>query len=135
MATEGDYTSKMLKLLRANFEKGIVLKVSDRFTGGVPDFNTTANKICAWWEVKKGTNGHINSMTELQLETCRDLAREGVCWYIVYEKRRGAFLTHIVHPADMRRDKFFTPAVSVPGISHEMVVNFIKRTHDQAGLF
>jgi hypothetical protein len=74
---ESKFTSRLLTTLRAKIPEAVVLKHSDRFTGGIPDFSITIDGATTWFEVKIAPN----TTTTIQWETLRRLKRAYVVIY------------------------------------------------------
>lgn len=96
MPSESQFTSKLLKALRARMPNAVVLKHSDSFSGGIPDFSITSfdpyisEKRTAWIEVK--LLGPPSVMFKpLQVEMLRRLGGAYIIWDV--SVKRGYFFS------------------------------------------
>lgn len=126
---ENSLIKPLLEQVRQRIEpNGVVLRMSDMVTHGIPDFTTTQSQSTIWWEVKWATP-RIKSPGIQQL-TARRLAKYGRCWFIVYQKIVGVgFFTGIVHPNAIKEDGTFDWYHHVAGIDHGAIVDFIEMSH------
>lgn len=86
--TESQFSSKLLRALRAAMPQAVIFKISDRFTSGIPDFVVIHEGLATWFELKVKNN----KPTLIQWETLRRLRRGYlVKWHAGY----GAYL-HVV---------------------------------------
>lgn len=68
MNPETILTSKIKKYIRENYPDAYILKISDRFTSGIPDLYVAfGNGLSTWLEVKTPT-GKIDPMQEHTIE-------------------------------------------------------------------
>lgn len=74
---ESKFTGELLKALRAMMPDAVVLKHTDLFTGGIPDFSVTIDRKTTWFEVKMNNN----VPTELQEAVLLRLHRAYVITY------------------------------------------------------
>lgn len=88
MPSESQFTSKLLRALRARMPNAVVLKHSDSFSGGIPDFSITnfdsyiAENKTVWIEVKLlGPPSVI--FKPLQVEMLRRLGG----YYLIWDAR------------------------------------------------
>jgi hypothetical protein len=52
MATEADYTRKIVKALKQRLPNAVTFKHADMFTMGVPDYSVTRGGVTTWFEAK-----------------------------------------------------------------------------------
>ncbi len=124
---ENTLIKPLLTQVRAEIEPdGVVLRISDMVTHGIPDFVTVKKTRTVWWEVKFATP-RIKSPGIQQL-TARRLARHGLCWFIVYQVDRNGEnpRTGLVHPANIHEDGTFTWYAVIDGINHQFIIDFIR---------
>ena len=72
--------------LRANFPGAVVLVHADRYTAGIPDMSVTYHGFTLWLEIKHVTPDKLLNTTDIQRQTCIDLAAHGDCLYVIYEE-------------------------------------------------
>lgn len=91
---EGAFTSKLLRDLRRKMPQALVVKLSDRYTSGLPDFFVSLNGHTTFFEVKLASNKRIYE--PLQLAMLKKL--NGV--YVVWDNRMrlGYLLTALCVP-------------------------------------
>lgn len=85
--SESQFTSRLIRALRAALPGAFVRKLSDRYTAGLPDFFVVFDGRTTWFEVKLA-GGRI---APLQRETLRLMRR---AWFVVWDKnaRRGKLM-------------------------------------------
>ena len=127
--TEGELTSECLKLLRAELIGYVILKLSDRFTSGVPDVSIDGCLRHMWLEFKTGDR--VKWENELQRLTCMRLERAGSCWIVMYEEVRMIRRTCIIRPSFVMESGKFTPHAFKVGFDHTFVLDFVKRMPHQ----
>ena len=124
--TESSLTQD-LKLEIAKAMHGVVLiKHADKYQSGVPDFTATWLRITSWWEVKFWNEGDFESPAIQEL-TCKRLARQGLCFYIIYEIRNGDRSIRIVRPELLSQWRSHPPK---QGFNHKWVATQIRRLHE-----
>jgi hypothetical protein len=115
----------LVRTLKKNLV-AVIFRHEDIRTSGIPDISVTANKHTIWLEVKYTKTNSVLS-TGIQDERCRQLAKTGHCWHIVYSEQHGQKKTYIVHPKDIDDPLMKTPAErTFFGFAHESVVMFIR---------
>jgi len=77
--TEAAFQAKLLRALRQRLPQAVIVKIADRFTGGLPDVMVSLNGVVTWFELKVG----YNPVKVIQWETLRRLKRG----YVVRELR------------------------------------------------
>jgi hypothetical protein len=125
--TEKDLKDQLVKHLRLRIPRAVVLRHEDKNTAGIPDITVTYMGHTVWLEVKFA-NPYIVSRG-LQNFTCRRLAAQGVCWYIIYKEHKEYRNTILARPEDVVENSIVkTPDECVAaGFDHEFVVKFIRR--------
>ena len=124
--TEATLTSDLREVLLAGLPGSVFFKHHDGSTSGVPDFTLTWRRITSWGEVKFYDDRDFDC-PELQNITCRKLATAGLCYYLIYERRKGVDRTLIVAPKDMER---WREAKDVTmGFNHHWVMRRIAYLH------
>jgi len=108
----------------------VVLKHADRFNTGYPDMTVTWSHATSWWEVKFYDNEMFDA-PQLQHLTCRRLAAQGTCYYVIYERRHDVRLTRIVAPKDL--DTWAQSKHVAKGFHHHWVAEFISHSHLNVG--
>jgi len=97
---EAELRSRFMKTMRSDWPGAIALRHEDVRTVGIPDLSVTYGGSTSWWEFKHGTPD-FQSM-ELQAHTCRRLAANGFCRYIIFrEDDELEPAIFIVHPRDI----------------------------------
>lgn len=124
---ESDLTQELMSACRVEMRGSVVLKHADRHNSGYPDFTNTWHQVTSWWEVKFWDNGDFES-PEIQHLTCRRLAAQGICNYIIFEQKGPARRIVIVHPELLTswRDS----ADFVSGFNYLWVAQFIRHAHN-----
>jgi hypothetical protein len=132
--TESQFTSKLLRALRAAMPEATIWKHSDRFTGGIPDFSVTRwhpntgmirTNQTSWCEVKLLRNGkHANNhhkaklFVPLQQETLKRIGG----WMLIWsEPQRKGYLFRPDELGD-------TPWYEVEALGFAELVERIRRT-------
>lgn len=83
---ESKFTQRLLKALRTEMPGAIILKHSDRYTGGMPDFSITREGRTTWCEVKvttqpgTGSKENARMFEPLQFETCKRMRAYYLIW-------------------------------------------------------
>ena len=86
--TESQFQAKLRAALQAAMRDSVILKISDRFTAGIPDLMiSTPQPLVTWLELKVGKN----ELTRIQYETLKRLKRG----YVVKPYRGKYFIRHI----------------------------------------
>lgn len=118
---EASLKSSLRDAFKSTIPMAVVLRHEDRFTAGIPDFSVTAAKRTVWLEVKHGTPDFDSpGVQELM---CTRLARNGYCWYVVYEERNLQLKTLIIEP---RKIATREPQEWCEGFDHQFVANFVR---------
>lgn len=126
---ESDLTQELLSACRVEMRGTVAMKISDRFNSGYPDVTNTWQQMTSWWEVKFWDNGEFES-PEIQHLTCRRLAAQGTCNYVVYEQKGPHRRVLIVRP-DMLSHWQDSPDFT-QGFNHLWVAKFIRLIHTVA---
>lgn len=84
-------------------------------------------KTTSWWELKFYDNEPFKSSPTQEI-LCKKLAQQSICYYVIYELRRGVKRTCIVHPDSF--ETWWECKDHVVGFSHNWVAAFIRRTHE-----
>ncbi len=114
--TETQYTGKLLRNIKEVRPGVCILKHSDRFTTGVPDFSITYQGQTLWFEAKLATNW---PPTLLQRNCISALARQGAgAYYLVYYGGN----TYGVQSGEFKCD-----TVPEPLFDFEAIINLIDR--------
>ena len=125
--TEKELKDQVVRYLRATIPMAVVLRLEDKNTAGIPDIIITYHGHTVWVEVKYA-NPYVRGRG-LQKLTCRRLATQGICWYLIYEERNGYRRTMFVEPKHVVEGSVNeAPDECVsPGFNHEFAVKFIRR--------
>jgi hypothetical protein len=115
-----------MKICRRFMPFAEVLKHADRFNKNYPDMTVSWEKFTSWWEIKFYNEEPFKSPEGQEIK-CQRLARQGVCYYIIYEERRAQRRTLIVHPDEI--GAWTTAVNATPGFDHIWVSHFIRQTH------
>lgn len=107
-----------------------VIAHSDGIKSGVPDLSVTWNKFTSWWELKFYDDRPFKS-PGIQRLTCRKLALNGICRYIIYERRGDMERTNFVRPLDL--DLWTTENEWNKGFNHVWVAQKIRAIHLERG--
>ena len=146
---ESTIKSTLIKYLSEHLKRSKVLRHEDRLTAGIPDISITWNMNTSWLEVKLVTvvQRHNMSMYKLKARQQQTLTAVqlavagGRCWHVLYviesDKTKS---TWIVHPQSILNGDHSGGYVyisikvlkgeRVSGFQHDLVVEFIRRTHD-----
>ena len=104
--TESDYTAELVKKLKVQVKRGLVLKHCDRYTKGIPDLTVTWHGLTTWFEAKHLPNTQVGSngdarlcvtirpdpdVPAVQWETLRLLERG----YLIAYTSRGHAVIHV----------------------------------------
>ena len=119
-----------MKVLPRVMRGAKALKHSDRRNRGYPDMSVTWAGVTSWWEDKLFDEGPFKSPPAQRL-LCRQLARQGICYYVIYALRGGIRTTHIVEPDEL--DQWETGVRLAEGFNHEWVARFVRLTHLRKG--
>lgn len=123
--TEAMLKSALMRYLRKKHPSAVILRHEDRITAGIPDVSVTWDGSTSWWEVKYAKSRiRTRGIQEL---TCLRLARQGLCYYLIYEER-DAFhkRTRIVTPVELQQG---LDGELHDGFDHAFVAQFISRLH------
>lgn len=125
--TEKELKDQLVHCLRITIPMAVVLRLEDKNTAGIPDVIVTYYGHTVWVEVKYA-NPYVRGRG-LQKLTCRRLATQGICWYLIYEEIKGYRRTLFVEPKHVVENSVNeTPDECVaPGFDHEFAVRFIRR--------
>jgi hypothetical protein len=77
---ESKFTQRLLRELRLKMPTAFIAKMSDRYTGGLPDFFVALDRSVTFFEVKLSSNKRI--FEPIQLET---LKRLNTGMYIIWD--------------------------------------------------
>lgn len=124
--TEATLTQDMMGMMRAEMRHAVVLKIAEQTRHGIPDVSCTWRDVSSWWEVKFYNEEPFDSPA-LQQVTCRQLRQQGICFYVIYELRKGVKRTYIVNPWQLAT-WFDSPDFS-EGWAHGWVAQFIRHQH------
>lgn len=133
--TEAALKGQLVGALRLHLRGAVVLRHEDKNTAGIPDISVTYRGRTVWLEVKYA-NPRVSGRG-LQKVTCLRLAEQGVCWFLVYEERKGYRRTYFATPKEIVK---FEEVIEIPdertapGFDHEFAVQFIRRLcgdHDE----
>lgn len=131
--TEKDLKDALVGTIRNKIPAAVVLRHEDKNTAGIPDISVTYFGKTVWLEVKYAHPYVIGG--GLQKLTCRRLAVQGICRYVIYEENKLNKRTVILHPQDIVVKLAEVPDECMsPGFNHEFVVQFIRRLcgdHDE----
>lgn len=116
----------LMKVMRTELPRFVVMRHEDRWTSGIPDFSVDGAGRTSWYEVKHADPEFDSE--GIQELTCLRLAVASYCRYVIYyENKDGAEKrTMIVHPKHLHA---LIPEASVPGYSHAFVAAYIRRVH------
>ena len=126
MPTESSLTQDLKRVIEKAMHGAVYLKHADKFRHGVPDDSVTWNRVTSWWEVKFWNEKAFKSRPVQEI-TCRRLASQGLCFYIIYERRKGVDSVRIVHPRLLSQ---WRSHISRPGFDHAWVASKIKQLHE-----
>ncbi len=104
-----------------------MLKHSDRSNSGYPDFSCTWHGPTTWWEVKFYNNHKFKSPVQQEI-TCRQLAEQGECHYIIYQLHGTEKSVSTVHPKNLKR---WRNSIRIPGWDHHTIAWFIRNLHGE----
>lgn len=119
---EATLKSALMKLLRATEPSWVAQRHEDTLTAGIPDLSITGNHWTTWWEIKYA-NPKFKSLGIQEL-TCKRLARQSHCEYIVYDECDGDRCVRIFHP-DLLKNWETAPLTTI-GFNHQNVVEYIR---------
>jgi hypothetical protein len=125
MMNESMLTNQLLELARRDLRGLVVFKHPADFIAGIPDTSWSLNRITTWLEIK-WANPEVKDRG-IQRITMRELSRVAPAYYVIY--RANPLTTLIVHPDDRTQWKTCKPVRVADGISHRLVVDFIRETH------
>lgn len=129
--SESTISGKLRKHLETALPGVVVIKHSDGFTAGIPDFSVTWKRHTTWLEVKLDKGRGIRDK-EIQHLTMMRLGRHGRAFYVVYVLEDDETL--IVDPMDMNKSgKMVMTALKVSrgsgGFDPDLVAQFIREIH------
>lgn len=128
---EGDLTQDLILTMDKLLVGAVTLKHSDRFNKAILDLSVTWKHLTTWIEVKFYNEEPFKS-PPLQVIRAQQLALQGVCFYVIYELRRGERSTYIANPIDIKKwPKLYI--MKADGFNHGMVAQYIKQTHIKEG--
>ena len=125
--TEKELKDGFVRVFRTLVPAAVVLRHEDKNTAGIPDISITYRGRTVWIEVKYADP--FFDGRGLQKLTCLRLAVQGICWYLVYENRKGYRRTFFLQPKDVVEDTIteIPDECMAPGFDHEFAVNFVRR--------
>jgi hypothetical protein len=86
---EADFTYRLTRELRQRLPDAVIIKLSDKFTAGLPDFFISLHKSVTFFEVKLTSNREI--FRPIQLETLLRLERGAYILWDSYHHLGWAF--------------------------------------------
>jgi hypothetical protein len=101
-------------------------KHADRFNRGYPDVTNAWKGITSWWEIKHYDNEPFKSPPQQEI-TCQRLSQQALCYYVIYEERKGFRNTRIVAPEEI--GNWTETLIRTTGFDHAWVADFIRKTH------
>lgn len=128
MTTEANVKSTLVRAMRDVMQGAVIFRHEDRHLFGVPDISCTWAGRTTWWEVKFGApRFHI---TEVQLLTCRKLARRGHCAFIIFHGVEP-LTTFIIHPEKMAEWTIATSdhLYQCTGFDYRALATYMKGVH------
>jgi hypothetical protein len=125
LPSEATLKSALMKEMRKQLHGAVLFRHEDQYTSGIPDISTTFNGRTVWWEVKYAKPSIRGRC--IQHFTCNELARNGMCFYIVYREKKNERQTLIVHPRFI--DSLQSNTIC-KGFNHSWVITHIKAAHD-----
>ena len=154
MATESTVTRSLLTYIRKNLPQAVVIKHSDQFTAGIPDFSISLNGITSWYEIKivRRAVKRIEKISDLrkrcisgpQAITMSRLSYEATAFFIIFFNKQMT----IWHPNTIGSNQHSELEVRVPfntefipysdvmqhGVGRfdrPQIIEFIKKIHKQ----
>jgi hypothetical protein len=124
MSDESPYKSKLLLEIKRHLPGFVALRHEDVRSAGIPDLSLTGYGKTTWWEAK-----HLAPRLKskgIQELTMRRLAASGFARYIIWDERRSAVRTLIVHPKHFHE---LMPEAWCEGIDHHFIVSYMKKVH------
>lgn len=127
---EGSFTGKLLAQYRAQNPRAIVYKVADRMTLGIPDTVITLDGYTSWWEMKvvrTEKDWNLKGLGKgIQHNACMKLAKEGVCWYVVFVDQSYDKRILLVEPRDIH---IASPIHEVEGHNYKEFAKYMVLEH------
>lgn len=122
MVNEASLKGDLVRELRASLPGAVVLRHEDKITSGIPDISVTLGRVTTWLEVKLAAPSF--SSKGIQALTCRRLARQGSCLYVIYGPGEQ---TTVCHPEHLERWERLPSRVAV--VSHAFVTRVLRAVH------
>lgn len=130
---EADPKSELVRVMRAELPKFIVLRHEDRATFGIPDISVTGFGWTSWWEVKHATP---NFETQgVQAVTVSKLNIAGYSRYIIYREIGGEKHVIIARPDQVfkwqtgEHVNLWTTLPRIEHFNHRSVARHIRDVH------
>ena len=125
---EATLKGQLVKTCERHMAGAVVLRHEEIFTAGYPDMTVTWRGKTVWLEAKYVVPRFRSR--GLQEDTCKRLASQGVCYYVLYEDRGKGKRTKIVHPSCIQKYKDDTEDAQyfeTEGFDHNFVANFVRQ--------
>lgn len=127
MREETKHRGNLVRLLRAELPRFVILRHEDKLTHAHPDLSITGNGRTSWWETKHAAPSYKRDANQ-ELEMQR-LESAGYARYIIWHTRTdGETFALIVRPRWI--DSWATEREAVfSGFAYRSLVGFIKQVH------
>ena len=124
--TEATLTQDLMSRIKVYMRGAEPMKHADKFNGGYPDLSNTWRYVTSWWEIKFYDDRMFKKPVLQQIQ-CKKLALQGICYYIIYERRGLQKCTYIVRPHEL--DAWDESELVTHGLDHTWVAHFIRQEH------
>jgi len=125
--TENELVRKLMDACEAAMPGAVVTKHNDRTRSGWPDMSVAWNSHMSLWEVKHADPDF--DLPGIQRLTCKRLATQMTCCFVIYDSVTDVPATRIVEPRRMSEWRS-AALLSIHGsYDHQWVAAFIKVTH------
>lgn len=115
--------------MRLQMPGGVLFRLEDKLSAGIPDIVNTWRMRTSWVEVKYADpDFDRNGIQELKM---LELSGAGIAVYVIYERIGDVWRTILAHPRHVNRGSHLWREMgrSVPGVNHAWAALQIKRMH------